>query len=330
MKQVKMMTTGTDVLDEILEGKIQGKPNGVGFTSIHPNQNQQTKTFAQALVEYGMVKKKKHVKNIKFVASTGTNDPTASKGMLQHAKEHQMHKVGKVSSSRICHFCKKKGHIRPFCYKFYGSPQQLHQKAQKPKVIRFKKMWKPKIDNVGLMAHISLRTPFEERWYFYSGCFRHMTGFKDLLGVEESYTNTYVTFGNGTKGKIIGTGNLIRNDLPNLNNVLLVKGLTYNLINISQLCDQGMSVNFSKFAYFVTNEKREVIMRGIKSEGNCYLWIPLRKDKTEKLTGCNQVLISEKRNCVFQWTAGDKLTTVDGRASKPIRMKDMLIKCNFE
>jgi len=46
MKQVKMMTTRTDVLDEILEGQIQGKPNGIGFTFKHPNQNHKTKTFA--------------------------------------------------------------------------------------------------------------------------------------------------------------------------------------------------------------------------------------------------------------------------------------------
>jgi len=131
MKQVKMMTTRTDVLDEILEGQIQGKPNEIGFASKHPNQNQQTKTFDQALTEYGMVKKKKLVKNIKFVASIRTNDPTVSEDMLQHPKEHQVPRVRKVSSTRICHFCKKKGHIRPLWYKLYGFPQQLHQKAQK-------------------------------------------------------------------------------------------------------------------------------------------------------------------------------------------------------
>jgi len=157
-----------------------------------------------------------------------------------------------------------------------------------------------------------------------------MTGFKDLLGIEESCTTTYVTFGNGKKGKIIGTGNLISNDLPYLNNVLLVKGLTTNLISISQLCDEGMSVNFSKSVCFVTNEKGEVIMRGIKYEGNCYLWIPLSKDQTKKLTRYNQVMISEKRNCVFQCTVEDKLITVDGIASKPVRMEEMSMKCNVE
>jgi len=205
MKQVKMMTVGTDVLDEILEGQIQGKPNRIGFTSKHPNQNQQTKTFAQALVEYGMVKKKKHVKNIKFVASIGTNDQTVRKCMLQHPKEHQIPSVRKVSSTRICHFCKKKGHIRPFCYKLYGFPQQLHQKAQKTKRIRLKKMWKPKVDNVGLMAYIFPSTPSKGQWYFDSGYSRHMTGCKNLLNVEKSCTNSSVTFGDGKKGKFLGT-----------------------------------------------------------------------------------------------------------------------------
>jgi len=56
MKQVKMMTTGTEVLDEILEGQIKGKPNGIRFSFKHINQNQQNRSFAQTLVDYGMLK----------------------------------------------------------------------------------------------------------------------------------------------------------------------------------------------------------------------------------------------------------------------------------
>jgi len=119
-----------------------------------------------------MSKKKKPVRNIKFVASTGTNDPTVSKHKLQYPEEHQSSKVEKTSP-----YCKKKGHIRPFCYKLYGFPQQHHQKIHKPKVTNVKKVWKPKADNMGLMAHISLRTSSREEWYFDSGYSRHMTGF---------------------------------------------------------------------------------------------------------------------------------------------------------
>ena len=104
-------------------------------------------------------------------------------------------------------------------------------------MINTKKVWKPKADNVGLMAHISLRTISRDEWYFDSECSRHMTEFRNLLDVEKSCINSYVTFGNGRKGKILGIGNLINDVSPKLDNVLWVRGLTSNLISISQLCE---------------------------------------------------------------------------------------------
>jgi len=191
IKQVKMMTTRTYALDEILEGQIQGKPNGIVFTFEHSNQNQQIKTFDQVLEEYEMFKKKKTkpIKNIKFVASTKTKNPTISKGMLQHTKEHQMPEVAKVSSLKICHFCNSKGRIRPFCHKQHGFQQQDHQKEQKPKGIKVKKVWKPKANLIGLMARLFSRTFYREEWYFDSGCSKHMSGFKKPLDIEKICTN---------------------------------------------------------------------------------------------------------------------------------------------
>jgi hypothetical protein len=62
----------------------------------------------------------------------------------------------------------------------------------------------------------------------------------------KGYASSFVTFGDEAKGEILGIGKLVNNELPNLENVLLVKGLTANLISISQLCDQGLKVNFTK------------------------------------------------------------------------------------
>jgi len=53
-----------------------------------------------------------------------------------------------------------------------------------------------------------------------------------------------------------------------------VKGLTPDLISISQLCDQGLKVNFTKLKWLVTYEHSEVIMKGTRSKDNCYSWIP--------------------------------------------------------
>jgi hypothetical protein len=101
-----------------------------------------------------------------------------------------------------------------------------------------------------------------------------MTGVEKYLKNVKPYTTSFVTFGDGAKGEILGIGNLINNDLPNLENVLMVKGLTANLISISQLCDQGLKVNFTKLECLVSDEKGEVLMKGTRSKDNCYLWVP--------------------------------------------------------
>ena len=145
-------------------------------------------------------------------------------------------------------------------------------------------MWKPKANIVGLMARLSPRTSSRVDWYFDNGCCKHMTGFRKTLDSEKVYSNSHVTFCNGEKGKILGSSNLIDNDLPNMNNVLLVKRLTFNLISISQLCDQGMTVRFSKFECIMTDEKDEVLMKGIKTKNNCYTWVPQSENLTDGST----------------------------------------------
>ncbi|GAU10383.1 hypothetical protein TSUD_419050, partial [Trifolium subterraneum] len=185
-----------------------------------------------------------------------------------------------------CHYCGRKGHIRPFCYKLHGYPQEKQQTEPIPMI---QQEWKVKSENItiktkvdeeqtenqvtGLIAHTSFRASSKEDWYFDSGCSRHMTGDDRFLVDIKSYSTSYVTFGDGAKGEIIGVGKLINKSLPKLDNVLLVKGLTANLISISQLCDQGLKVNFTKAECLVTSENDELLMKGVRSKDNCYLWV---------------------------------------------------------
>jgi hypothetical protein len=99
-----------------------------------------------------------------------------------------------------------------------------------------------------------------------------MTRNKDLLTGLHPHATSYVTFGDGAKGEIKGIGKLDCPGVPDLDNVLLVKGLTANLISISQLCDQGLNVNFTKTECLITNKESEVIMKGVRSKDNCYMW----------------------------------------------------------
>jgi hypothetical protein len=99
-----------------------------------------------------------------------------------------------------------------------------------------------------------------------------MTGNQDLLTDMHHHTISHVTFGDGAKGEIKGTCKLDCLGVPKLDKVLLVKGLTANLISISQLCDQGLNVNFTKTECLIFNKDSEVIMKGIGIKDNCYMW----------------------------------------------------------
>ena len=78
-------------------------------------------------------------------------------------------------------------------------------------------------------------------WYLDSGCSRHMTGNKSLLSNIRKVAAGSVTFGDSSKGNIIGIGD-IGNENFRIENVQLVTGLKYNLLSISQLCDNGCKV----------------------------------------------------------------------------------------
>jgi hypothetical protein len=56
----------------------------------------------------------------------------------------------------------------------------------------------------------------------------------------------YVTFGDGKKGKVLGTGVIKVNDCFTLNDVSLVDRLRYILLSVSQLVDANLSVLFCK------------------------------------------------------------------------------------
>jgi hypothetical protein len=121
-----------------------------------------------------------------------------------------------------------------------------------------------------------------------------MTGVEKFLKDIKSYNTRSVTFGDGAKREILGIGNLANTDLPKLKNVLLVKGLTANLVSINQLCDQGFSVNFTKSECLVTNDIGEMLMKGTRSNGNCYLWVP--QESEHHSTG-----LINKEDEVRQW-----------------------------
>ena len=86
-------------------------------------------------------------------------------------------------------------------------------------------------------------------WYLDSGCSRNMTGNKALFKtLFEGKTGT-VTFGDGSKSFIWGIGIIDIPGLPVFEDVWFMDGLKVNMLSISQICDNGLNVLFTKYEY---------------------------------------------------------------------------------
>ena len=73
-----------------------------------------------------------------------------------------------------------------------------------------------------------------------------------------------VIFGGNQHGRVIGGGMVSLKPTMSINNVLLVNGLKYNLLSVSQLCDSENSVVFNRDQCIVNNSNgtRLFVARG--------------------------------------------------------------------
>ncbi len=86
-------------------------------------------------------------------------------------------------------------------------------------------------------------------WYIDSGCSRHMTGNNTLLHDFKSINGGYVAFGS-KGGRISGKGT-VSNGILSFNQVNYVDNLDYNLLSVSQICDNKYSTLFDDSACYV-------------------------------------------------------------------------------
>ena len=92
-----------------------------------------------------------------------------------------------------------------------------------------------------------------------------MTGdislFFDFVAKKKGFFN----YGDNNKGAILGKGSVGNPSSTTISDVLLVDGLKHNLISISQLCDKGYNVSFSKeFCIIEHNDKKDDVFKGLR------------------------------------------------------------------
>ena len=90
-------------------------------------------------------------------------------------------------------------------------------------------------------------------WYLVNGCSRHMTGDSTLLTAFVERADPSITFGDDMKGCTMGY-DLISKENVIIDSIALVDGLKHNLLSISQLCDKGNEVWFTKEACVISDK----------------------------------------------------------------------------
>ena len=106
-------------------------------------------------------------------------------------------------------------------------------------------------------------------WYLDSGCSRHMTWIKALFKTLFEGKIGTATFGGGSKSIIHGIGTINIPGLPVFEDVWHVDGLKADLLSISQICDNGLNVLFTKYECEILDDRGDCICVGITAN-NCY------------------------------------------------------------
>lgn len=153
---------------------------------------------------------------------------------------------------------------------FKNHVENLHvlSKSSYNKLQGIKFAWKLKYSVNFIVAYASLSTYQDNIWYFDSGCFRHMFVNISLPFNIKPYDSAHITNGDGKSGKIIGKESINILGLLSLYDELFVNGQRVNLISISQICDNNLTVQFSKCFCKVLDGNGKCVLEEVRSNDN--------------------------------------------------------------
>jgi hypothetical protein len=305
----KRFNAGSKSLDKVLEvQRVSNDRSGLGYDDSSSSLLKE----GQSSHEKG---KKETTKHQQIEVNT-TPGQTNFKPQTFYKMPGYIQKTFSEKFIPTCHYCGEKGHIRPNCFQLYGYPmhhnihrikvkghlnanlkKNIHGYFDKDKLIsknhvnsvntKTRQIWIRSTDLYCMVVHTALKARNTHMWYLDSGCSRHMSGDKSLFTRLEKYDGGYVTFGDGSKSKVVGKGSVQAPGICTLENVLFVDGLKANLISISQMCDSHHEVIFSKDDCFISDISGSIVMHGTRTSDNCYGIVP-----SDSLT-CHTIKLDE-------------------------------------
>ena len=142
-----------------------------------------------------------------------------------------------------------------------------------------------------------------------------MTGDKNMLSNITYSNGGSVTFGDNSKGYIIGkadVSNVGTSDLPLISNVLLVKNLKHNLLSISQLCDKGFKISFFENKCSIFDKNQNLIFEGNRDRNIYVLNMKINHNSDMCLIANeNDPWLWHKRFCHINFKTINKLSKND-------------------
>lgn len=111
-------------------------------------------------------------------------------------------------------------------------------------------------------------------WYLHNACSRYMCGDKALFSSLNYWNAGVITFGDWATAPILGKGVVDISGLPAISDVLYVKGLKSNLLNISQICDADSEVSFVQKRCIVYDSTGNIALEGVRTSDNYYKVLP--------------------------------------------------------
>src|ERR1044072_8549059 len=217
----------------------------------------------------------------------GKNDKSS---FYAKRKKHFRKKEASTSTQDVtCYECGKQGHIKPDCPKlskkggFKGKKDLKNKKAyiawEDNEISSSSESDSGESANLALMAshhsddendEVCLKTT-SNLWYLDSGCSKHMTGDINHFSNLVLKAKGYVTYGDNNKGKILGIGKVGAPPFTSIEDVLYAEGLKHNLLSISQLCDKGFKIKFTKDECLIIDEVINEVKLKCKRINNIFM-----------------------------------------------------------
>ncbi|MCO5571734.1 hypothetical protein L7F22_025482 [Adiantum nelumboides] len=211
--------------------------------------------------------------NSRFAASSNstpthnTNQPF--EGRRDH---HHQGSRGRGNGRRIgnCYNCGIFGHWQRDCTRS-GRPQITNGPSNNKVSNYASSSSNPHHEEAFLSTYMAhLQEEVEDGWYVDSGASNHMTYHHYWFTLVEPFEGEgSVLTGDDShhaiQGKRTITIQMSQGEEKDLSNVLLVPGITKNLISVGQIVEKGYEVKFNKDGCYVKNDKGKVVAHGEKN-----------------------------------------------------------------